>query len=50
MSDAFLGYVRPDGSVGVRNHVAILAVMDNVNGIVRHLASLVKGTVALPVW
>ena len=50
MSDAFLGYVRPDGAVGVRNHVAILAVMDNVNGIVRHLASLVKGTVALPVW
>lgn len=50
MSDSLLGYRRADGRVGVRNHVAILAVMDNVNGIVRHLASLVKGTVALPVW
>ncbi len=50
MSDSFLGYRRPDGSVGVRNHVAILAVMDNVNGIVRHLAHLVKGAIALPVW
>lgn len=46
----FLGYARPDGSHGIRNHVAILAVMDNVNGIVRHLERLVRGTVAVPVW
>ena len=46
----FMGYRREDGSFGIRNHVAILAVMDNVNGIVKHLESLVKGTVAVPVW
>lgn len=46
----FWGYRRPDGSVGIRNHVAIVAVMDNVNGIVRHLAQLVRGTLPIPVW
>jgi altronate dehydratase large subunit len=46
----FWGYRRADGSVGIRNHVAILAVMDNVNGLVRNLAHLVKGTLAVPVW
>lgn len=51
MTDSsFKGYRRPNGKVGVRNHVAILAVMDNVNGIVRHLSRLVKGTLPLPVW
>ena len=47
---AFMGYRREDGGFGIRNHVAILAVMDNVNGIVRHLEQLVRGTVAVPVW
>jgi altronate dehydratase large subunit len=46
----FWGYRRANGAVGVRNRVAILAVMDNVNGIVRHLERLVAGTVAVPVW
>lgn len=46
----FWGYRRADGTVGIRNHVAILAVMDNVNGIVRHLEQLVRGTLAIPVW
>lgn len=46
----FIGYRRDNGSFGIRNHVAILAVMDNVNGIVKHLQSLVTGTVAVPVW
>ena len=50
MKNRFWGYRRDDGTVGVRNHVAVLAVMDNVNGIVRHLAQLVKGTLAIPVW
>jgi len=50
VNDSFQGYKRADGRIGVRNHVAILAVMDNVNGIVRNLASLVKGTLPLPVW
>ncbi len=46
----FLGYRRANGTVGIRNHVAILAVMDNVNGIVRNLSHLITGTVPLPVW
>ncbi len=49
-ADGFWGYRRPDGRVGIRNHVAILAVMDNVNGLVRHLGQLVKGTLPIPVW
>jgi len=50
MSRTFMGYRRADGTAGIRNHVAILAVMDNVNGIVRHLSHLVKGTLPIPVW
>ncbi len=50
MKDTFLGFRRSDGRVGIRNHVAILSVMDNCNGIVRHLAQLVRGTLPLPVW
>lgn len=46
----FWGYRREDNTVGTRNHVAILAVMDNVNGIVKHLQQLVGGTLAMPVW
>jgi altronate dehydratase large subunit len=50
MNPTFLGYRRADGRAGIRNHVAILSVMDNCNGIVRHLARLVRGTLPLPVW
>jgi altronate dehydratase large subunit len=50
MKDFFWGYRRANGSVGIRNHVAILAVMDNANGVVRHLSQLVRGTLPLPVW
>lgn len=46
----FWGYRRPDGSAGIRNHVAILAVMDSANGIVKSLSNLVRGTLAIPVW
>jgi altronate dehydratase large subunit len=50
MKDTFWGYRRADGTVGIRNQVAILAVMDNANGVVRHLAQLVRGTLPLTVW
>lgn len=46
MSDStFLGYARPDGGVGIRNHVAVIAVMDNVNPVVRRICEQVAGTV-----
>ncbi|MBB3664203.1 (2R)-sulfolactate sulfo-lyase subunit beta [Prauserella sediminis] len=42
------GYRRPDGSVGTRNHVAILPVDDLSNSAAEGIASLVPGTLALP--
>lgn len=45
---SFLGFSRPDGSVGIRNHVAVIAAMDNVNPVVRRIASGLKG--AIPIW
>lgn len=46
-STYFLGYPRADGSVGIRNHVAVIAVMDNVNPVVRRICEQVLGTVPI---
>jgi len=48
MSTTFLGYERPDGQIGVRNHVAIISVMENVNSVVKAIAAAVDGTIAIP--
>ena len=40
---AFWGYSRPDGSVGVRNHVLILPATRNVNYICHRIALAVPG-------
>ncbi|MDH7798959.1 MULTISPECIES: UxaA family hydrolase [unclassified Beijerinckia] len=45
--DIFLGYPRPDGRIGVRNHVAVIAVMDNVNPVARRICAQVPGTVPI---
>jgi (2R)-sulfolactate sulfo-lyase subunit beta len=42
------GYRRPDGRYGVRNHVIILPVDDISNAAANGVASLIKGTMALP--
>ena len=42
------GYRRPDGGVGVRNHVVVLPVDDLSNAAVEGIARLVPGVVALP--
>ena len=39
----FWGYYRPDGSVGVRNHVLILPATRNVNYICHRIALAVPG-------
>ncbi len=39
------GYRRADGRMGIRNHVIIIATMDNANPTVRRGASLVRGVV-----
>jgi (2R)-sulfolactate sulfo-lyase subunit beta len=44
----FTGYRRPDGRYGVRNHVIILPVDDISNSAAEGVASLIKGTLALP--
>jgi altronate dehydratase large subunit len=43
----FLGYRRDNGSVGVRNLVAVMSVMDNSNPIARHISQRVLGTVPI---
>ena len=42
------GYRRANGSVGIRNHVAVLPVDDLSNAAAEGVASLVPGTLALP--
>jgi (2R)-sulfolactate sulfo-lyase subunit beta len=42
------GYRRPDGTVGVRNHVIVLPVDDISNAACEAVAAKIKGTLALP--
>jgi len=42
------GYRRPDGRVGVRNHVAVIPVDDLSNAVCENVARVVPGTLALP--
>jgi len=44
----FTGYRRPDGRVGVRNHVLIIPVDDLSNAAAEAVAHNIKGTMALP--
>jgi altronate dehydratase large subunit len=43
----FMGYVRPDGSVGVRNHLVILSGTIYANKLCERVASIIHGAVAL---
>jgi len=43
-----IGYRRPDGRVGIRNHVVILPVDDLSNTVAQNIAQLIPGTIALP--
>lgn len=45
MRTTFWGFERANGSVGVRNHVAVLSAMDNANFVVRRVCAHVQGTV-----
>src|SRR5438105_6705844 len=44
----FWGYKRPNGRIGVRNHVVILPVDDLSNAAAQAVENNVKGTMALP--
>jgi altronate dehydratase large subunit len=48
MKPTFWGFERPDGSVGIRNAIAVISVMDNCNPVTRAVAQAVRGTVYLP--
>lgn len=48
MTSNFWGYERPDGTVGTRNLIAVISVMDNCNPVTRAVANAVQGTVYLP--
>lgn len=41
------GYRRPDGRIGIRNHVAVVACMDNAHPTARRVASMIRGVTAL---
>ena len=43
----FMGYRRPDGRVGIRNHLAIIPSVFCANNVVEQIARQVPGTVAL---
>ena len=43
----FMGYVRPDGTVGIRNHVVAIATVCCVNGVIERIAREVPGVVPL---
>ena len=40
----FFGYPRANGTVGVRNRVGIISLMDNSNGLAKKIAENVRGT------
>ena len=42
------GYRRPDGRVGIRNHVVIIPVDDLSNAVAESVAKAIPGTMALP--
>ena len=46
-TDYFLGYERPDGSVGVRNYVALIPSVGCANEVALQISHLIRGTVAL---
>jgi altronate dehydratase large subunit len=42
----FFGYLRPDGKVGVRNHVLILPTITCATQAAKQITELVQGTVS----
>ena len=48
MAATLTGYRRPDGRVGIRNHVVVIPVDDLSNAVCENVAKVVPGTLALP--
>ena len=47
MSATFLGYPRENGSIGVRNWVGVISIMDNCNPVTRAICAAVEGTLPI---
>lgn len=47
MSATFLGYPRKNGSIGVRNWVGVISIMDNCNPVTRAICNAVEGTIPI---
>jgi altronate dehydratase large subunit len=47
MDRTFMGYARPDGATGIRNHVVVIPTVACVNGVARMVERAVPGAVAL---
>jgi altronate dehydratase large subunit len=45
--DTFLGYERPDGSVGIRNHVVVVSTAPYANDTVERTADIVENTIPI---
>ena len=43
----FMGYVRPDGSVGIRNHLLILSGTVYANRLCDRVADIIHGAVSI---
>lgn len=44
----FLGYSRPDGSVGIRNHICLLSADECSDPVCKRVAMSVRGAMAMP--
>ena len=44
---SFLGFERPDGAVGVRNHVLVMGVVGCVEEVARRIAERVEGAISV---
>jgi altronate dehydratase large subunit len=47
MSATFLGYPRENDSIGVRNWVGVISIMDNCNPVTRAICAAVEGTLPI---
>ena len=45
----FWGYRRPDGQIGIRNHLLIVPATSSANTVARRVAAMIPGAIALPV-
>ncbi len=46
--ETFAGYRRPDGTIGVRNHLVIVPATAAANTVARRVAALIPGAIAIP--